>query len=57
MCTYDMPCGNPIEKLYYTAKYEPICIYCATSVQVNPQGEDHYPQCQDCDDNPHTQKD
>ncbi len=24
-----LACGDPIEFLYYTAKYEPICIYCA----------------------------
>lgn len=34
-------CCEPIEQ-YYTAKYEPICIYCG---QVEP-----YPQCEDCKD-------
>ena len=44
----DMSFGEPIEKLYYSVKYPPICIYCAIPVDMNP-GEDHYPQCQDCD--------
>ena len=25
----DITCGEPIEKLYYAAKYPPICVYCA----------------------------
>jgi len=25
----DINCGEPIEKLYYAAKYPPICVYCA----------------------------
>lgn len=25
----EMSCGEPIEKLYYSAKYDPICVYCA----------------------------
>jgi len=30
--TREMCCKEPIEKLYYSAKYEPICIYCAEDV-------------------------
>ena len=52
----DMSCGDPIEKLYYTAKYPPICIYCATSVEPNPE-DAHYPQCKDCSAKPHINKD
>ena len=32
----DLSRGDPVEKLYYTAKYPPICVYCATSVEPNP---------------------
>ena len=28
----DISCDDPIEKLYYSAGYEPICIYCAQEV-------------------------
>ena len=52
----DMSCGDPIEKLYYTAKYPPICVYCATSVEPNPD-DTHYPQCKDCSAKPQISKD
>ncbi len=32
VCVRTLACGDPIEFLYYTAKYEPICIYCAQSI-------------------------
>ena len=32
----DVSCADPIEKLYYTAKYSPICVYCAIS-RTGPQ--------------------
>ena len=28
-------CADPIEKLYYSAGYDPICIYCATDVTAD----------------------
>ena len=40
--TRELSCGEPIEKLYYSAKYSPICIYCAGVVESAPQ--DKYPQ-------------
>jgi len=46
----NLNCHEPIEALYYSAKYEPICVYCA-----KPQAftdEKQYPQCSDCKDNP-----
>ena len=43
----DVTCGDPIEKLYYTAKYPPICVYCASSVEP-AQDTDYLPQCTDC---------
>ena len=42
----DLPCSEPIEKLYCSAGYEPICIYCAT-VALNEDLK-FYPQCLDC---------
>ena len=41
-----MSCEQPIEKLYYSAKYSPICVYCAEDVESVPT--DKYPQCVDC---------
>ena len=49
-------CGEPVEKLYYSAKYPPICVYCATPVDPNTES-DHYPQCTDCSGRPHIIKD
>ena len=39
-------CGDIIEKLYYSAKYEPICAYCGVSEPYS--NEQYYPQCQNC---------
>ena len=46
----NLQCGEPIERLYYTAKYEPICIYCAES--VDDSNDENYPQCDQCMDKP-----
>ena len=46
----DHSCHDPIEVLYYTAKYAPICIYCA---EDEPYGrENEYPKCRSCSDKP-----
>ena len=47
-----MSCEDPIEKLYYSTKYEDICIYCAASVPPRSDNEQHYPQCSNCEDKP-----
>lgn len=39
---------DPTEILYYTAKYEPICIYCGESEPFI--AANLYPQCKDCKD-------
>lgn len=44
--TRQLQCEEPIEKLYYSAKYDPICIYCGGVVK-EVQG-DRYPQCDLC---------
>ena len=47
-------CQDPIEKLYYSAKYEPICVYCARN---EPWAiPDQYPQCQESCSLPTIQK-
>ena len=35
--TRELSCGEPIEKLYYMAKYSPICIYCADDMDSVPK--------------------
>ena len=44
----NLKCNDLVERLYYSAKYSPICIYCAADVPVNTPHT--YPQCQDCTD-------
>ena len=39
----DHLCGDPIEKLYYSAGFEPICVYCARDQTFTCA--DQYPQC------------
>lgn len=43
-----LSCGEPIEKLYYAAKFTDICIYCSSLVPPWNDGERHYPQCASC---------
>ena len=45
-----MSCEDPIEKLYYSAKFEDICVYCAASVPPWSDTEPYYPQCSSCAD-------
>ena len=42
-----LECHDPVEVLYYTAKYEPICIYCSHCVEDDGDSE-AYPQCNQC---------
>jgi len=47
-------CQDTVEKLYYSAKYEPICVYCARN---EPWTIPHqYPQCQECSSLPPIKK-
>ena len=46
----DHECNDPIEILYYSAKYSPICIYCAREQGYERENEN--PKCQSCNDKP-----
>ena len=35
-------------KLFYSANYDPVCIYCASGDDVEPSSDPFYPQCADC---------
>ena len=43
----DHDCFDPVEKLYYSAKYCPICMYCANDQPYT--SEEYYPLCSDCE--------
>ncbi|ESO88715.1 hypothetical protein LOTGIDRAFT_165499 [Lottia gigantea] len=46
----NLNCRTEMEYTYYSANYEAVCIYCASS---NPQQkEGYYPQCEDCTQKP-----
>ena len=39
----DHACGDVVEKLYYSAELEPICVYCGINQPFT--SSDYYPQC------------
>ena len=45
-------CFDPIEKLYYSAGYEPIYLYCAGQVDTATESTSYYPQCIHCSSKP-----
>ena len=47
-------CFDPVEKLYYSAGFEPICIYCAAEGVEERDG--FYPKCSACSDKPLVKK-
>ena len=55
-CVYvrEYNCFDPIEKLYYSAGLEPICIYCAA--EDVEDCNDFYPKCSACSDRPLVKK-
>jgi len=42
----DHACGDIIEKLYYSADLEPICVYCGVDQPFT--SPEQYPQCDEC---------
>ena len=49
VCVRDVPCYDPLEKLYYSMKYDPICIYCCATEDLTI-ADGCYPQCVQCKD-------
>ena len=43
-----LSCEDPVEKLYYSAKFEDICIHCSGPVQPWSDNGPYYPQCRAC---------
>ena len=45
----DHKCHDPVEKLYYSCGFEPICFFCSGKVDSGHLGDGkNYPQCSDC---------
>lgn len=51
----ELQCYDPVEKLYYSMKYEPICMYCCGSDNLATK-ENCYLQCQECENRPPIRK-
>ena len=49
VCIKAHTCNDPIEKLYYSSGFEPICYYCGILVEDSP---DFFPQCESCSSKP-----
>ena len=46
-----LDCNEPIERLYYSAKFADICVHCSSeNVTAWNDSEEFYPQCDDCTD-------
>ena len=51
--TRNISCREPVEKLYYVAKYPAICVYCAEPMMGNMDAVQQYlPQCDVCKNKP-----
>lgn len=48
-----MYCNEPIERLYYSANFDDICVCCAGDVPPLSNTEVFYPQCDNCADKHH----
>ena len=47
--TRTLNCYEPIEKQYYSAGFKPICVYCASTDNLDMKSDTGYlPQCTDC---------
>ena len=49
---WQMSCEDPIEKLYYSAKFADICVYCGVAVDPWSDTQPYYPQCEGCREKP-----
>ena len=55
VCVRDLQCFDPVEKLYYSMKYDPICVYCCEDKTLTSPAN-CYPQCEKCNSRPPIRK-
>ena len=55
VCVRELKCYDLVEKLYYSMKYEPICIYCCGNENF-VEKELCYRQCRKCEKQPPIRK-
>jgi hypothetical protein len=50
VCVKYHECNEPVEKLYFSSGYSPICIYCCSveSLSHTSIDSEFYPQCESC---------
>ena len=49
VCVREIQCHYPVEKLYFSMNYDPICIHCCCEENLASE-EGCYPQCDQCKD-------
>ncbi len=49
VCVKAHACNDPMEKLYYSCGFEPVCYYCGALLE---DIVDFYPQCDSCSSKP-----
>ena len=47
-----LQCHDPVETLYYSAKYEDICVYCSQNMLADSATTEYFPQCEECEQKP-----
>lgn len=55
VCVRKLECSDPVEKLYYSMKYDPICIYCSCEDNLTTP-DNCYPLCEECKARPPIRK-
>ena len=43
-----LQCTEPVEKLYYSANLQDICIHCSEEMPESEESQEYYPQCSNC---------
>ena len=56
VCIRDHNCGDPVERLYYSAEYDAVCYYCASKNVTSEVPPDVYPLCRNCISKEHVKK-
>ena len=48
VCVRTLHCNDPIEKLYYSCSFSPVCYYCGKDILIEVVSPEVYPICSDC---------
>ena len=48
VCVRTLHCNDPMEKLYYSCSFSPVCYYCGKDILIEAVSPEVYPVCSDC---------